>query len=424
VPTPTPTPTPTPPAPTPTPAPPPAPTPTPPPPAPTPPPPPSAATPEFLVNSATAGLQSEVNLARLSDGNLIAVWRTAANAGDIQAQILDPNGNRIGGEFVIVSNAARQRNPAVGAIPGGGFAVVWSEPDNNASGLRVRGQFFANTGTRVGTEFSWGTETILFPAYARVAEQLSVVGLSNGGIAVTSETADRGSFHQATTEVRTRVVSASGVVAPDILLASGGPPSASVPEANAFVDSALLTSGNYVVVYSYTGTAPMTFFRIFNASGQPVTDQRVIGGGGPTAIVSTETSVTALPDGGFMTARSQAGIIILRRYDASGVQVGTDTSVGSGGASSLSLLSDGRIVLTYHGPEAAGGSGFDIYAATFALGGPISTIALINQATAGIQLAPRVQATSAGRFIILWNDASGVGGDSDGGIKAIVLVGG
>ena len=118
---------------------------------------------EFLVNTTTAGNQNAPRIATLSNGNAIIVWEDgSASGGDtsgraIRAQIVDADGGKIGGEFLVnTSTAGAQENADVAALAGGGFVVVWEDASGargDTSGHGINAQIFNGSGTRVGGEF-------------------------------------------------------------------------------------------------------------------------------------------------------------------------------------------------------------------------------------------------------------------------------
>ncbi|WP_127999107.1 beta strand repeat-containing protein [Piscinibacter defluvii] len=114
--------------------------------------------PEFLVNAATAGAQTQPQLATLDDGRLVCVWVDGSQTGGdssgdaIRGRILDPAGRTLGPEFLVnTTTAGAQGDPAVTALADGRFVVTWQ--DAGGSVPLLRGQVFIGEGVKAGSEF-------------------------------------------------------------------------------------------------------------------------------------------------------------------------------------------------------------------------------------------------------------------------------
>ena len=85
-------------------------------------------------NSTQAQRQQNVELARLVDDSVVAVWRSetaTTNRFELKAQRFDSAGARIGSEISFVHSAQLTTTDDtldVAALAGGGFVVTWSEP--------------------------------------------------------------------------------------------------------------------------------------------------------------------------------------------------------------------------------------------------------------------------------------------------------
>jgi hypothetical protein len=108
----------------------------------------------FLVSTYTNTFQGDPAIATLTNGNLIVVWDSYNQAGpattlDIYGQMLS-NGTRIGTNFLINQfTAFNQRNPAVAALPNGGFVVVWVSEQERSSAPNWGAGFPGLSGTNV-----------------------------------------------------------------------------------------------------------------------------------------------------------------------------------------------------------------------------------------------------------------------------------
>ncbi|HEU0099172.1 MAG TPA: M10 family metallopeptidase C-terminal domain-containing protein [Allosphingosinicella sp.] len=116
--------------------------------------------PEFGVNSRTDGFQLNEGVAALAGGGYVVMWGQLEDYGpdQVRAQILDPAGNRIGGE-IFVNEALSGDNYAmdVVALAGGGFVISWTGwfdvDQNGAPSAGVRAQIFDAAGNKVGSLF-------------------------------------------------------------------------------------------------------------------------------------------------------------------------------------------------------------------------------------------------------------------------------
>jgi hypothetical protein len=86
--------------------------------------------PEIQVNVTTSANQVEPSLAVLADGSVVVVWTAYGQPGKvpyIAGRLLDSQGQELGPEFQVGSSSFMGSvRPAVAALPGGGFAVVWA----------------------------------------------------------------------------------------------------------------------------------------------------------------------------------------------------------------------------------------------------------------------------------------------------------
>ena len=118
---------------------------------------------EFLVNTSTGSNQANPSVAALASGGFLVSWDDASHQGGdgsglgVKAQIFGSDGSKIGGEpLVNSSTAGSQSQPNVSALATGGFAISWT--DGGATGgltgdTDVRAQLFDASGSKVGAEF-------------------------------------------------------------------------------------------------------------------------------------------------------------------------------------------------------------------------------------------------------------------------------
>ena len=135
---------------------------------------------EFLVNTETAGGQSNPTITELANGVfVVSWWDYGSNLGDnsldsIRAQVFNAAGTKIGGELVVnTETAGGQFDPAITGLTNGGFVVSWS----GGSGSSAKAQLFSADGTKIGNEF-------LVNTVGNGGGSPTITGLTNGGFVV------------------------------------------------------------------------------------------------------------------------------------------------------------------------------------------------------------------------------------------------
>lgn len=113
---------------------------------------------EVVVNTFLAGSQANPAAAVLSDGSVAVVWSSYGQDGSmngIYGQRLLADGSKSGPEFQVSQTTAfNQRTPALTALEGGSFVVVWvSEQQRFVDSVDVYGRRFAAVGSPMGGEF-------------------------------------------------------------------------------------------------------------------------------------------------------------------------------------------------------------------------------------------------------------------------------
>jgi len=97
-------------------------------------------------------------IAALPNGNYVVVWSSYDQDGSMQGvygALFDAVTHKLSGEFQINQFAQfNQRNPAVSALPAGGFVVTWiSEGNRGDSSADVYARIYDAGGVATGTEF-------------------------------------------------------------------------------------------------------------------------------------------------------------------------------------------------------------------------------------------------------------------------------
>ena len=134
---------------------------------------------EFLVNTETMGTESQPSIAALTSGGFVIGWSETNGlngSSDIEAQIFDASGAKVGSEFAV--NAASNQNqyfPVLGALPGGGFVATWIDGFSGVSG-----QIFDSAGNKVGAEFLFAGNTGFYHALTVLSSGNFVIAMVDG----------------------------------------------------------------------------------------------------------------------------------------------------------------------------------------------------------------------------------------------------
>lgn len=364
------------------------------------------------MNQVTQGRQEASDAARLSNNNVIVVWRSAENGGDIKAQLLDPNGARIGGEFLVNANVTgEQRAPGVAALSSGGFVIAWA----NRPTLAIRGQVFTSTGGRQGGEFTWAMDNPFPTGSPYLAEYISVAGLSNGNFAVSwvelTRPVNPTPGFDSTVRTKVRVVSADGSLGPERLLGSGLPSSR--------IDATALSSGNFVVVYVLESAGARTFGHVFDPAGNQLGARFDV-----APLESFFPSVTGLPSGGFAVAYSTRAAVSadvrVQEFSPLGVPSGVQQAIAVGRNPKIVLLDPVTTIIAYDAAQAPVTEQRNVFVRSTLVGGqPTRAPVLVNEVITGDREVSAIIPLGMGRVMVIWNDIGP--NDPDGGIKARVF---
>ncbi|MET0275015.1 MAG: hypothetical protein ABW360_18665, partial [Phenylobacterium sp.] len=110
----------------------------------------------IMVNTSTAGTQSDPRIVALADGGFVVAFTdgVAGGGGDligaVRVQAFSEDGARVGTEILVdVATADAQKNAQLTALPDGGFVVTWmdeSQAGGDTSGNAIRAQVFGIEG--------------------------------------------------------------------------------------------------------------------------------------------------------------------------------------------------------------------------------------------------------------------------------------
>jgi VCBS repeat-containing protein len=382
--------------------------------------------PEFRANSVIPLDQNQSSVAALASGGFVLCWRARNGDGSfsgIKAQIFDPFGSKVGGEFLVnTATLVDQIQPAVIGLAGGGFIVTWADGSTEGGDtflLGVKAQIFSSTGAKIGAEFLVNTQTA-------GSQSLPAIGaLPSGGFLVSW--ADGGSG-----DIKAQLYDpAGGRVGGEFLVNSQTANVQSQPAATA------LSSGGFVISWTdsssaggdSSGTAVKA--QLFDSTGAKIGSEFLVN----SSLTGDQSapSLTGLASGGFVAAwvdqngDGSSDGIKAQIFDSSGARVGIELLVNSLTLNaqtevSVAALASGGFVVSWRDSSGLNGdaSGSAIRAQRFdASGVRVGPEFLVNGATLNDQFDPSVAGLATGGFVVSWTDSSGQGGDSDGSaIKA------
>ena len=291
--------------------------------------------------------ETQISSAGLSDGGWVVTWigRDGSEDGIFQ-QRYNAYGLKVGHDIrVNTTTASFQTEPSVTALAGGGWVVAWTS-HVTAMGHEIRQQRYGANG------FPIGPETVV-DSYRYGAQHPSVTALSDGGWLVTYE--GYGPSSDGNLDIFQQRYDADGWTVGETALVN-----TLVEEGQALSTATALKDGGWVVTWSsFTG----------DGSGAGIRQQRFAVNGqkvGAEVQVNTTTiadqfdsSVTALPDGGWLVTWTSApsmtspGDIYQQRYAADGQKIGGENRVnasapGDQSLASVTVLKDGGWIVTWN----------------------------------------------------------------------------
>jgi hypothetical protein len=121
---------------------------------------PTLPNPSFRLNTTLTGAQESADVAGLSDGRFVAVWRDIGSFGILKYAMFNADGSLAKPEAIANVNTAGTigdgRDLAIAALTGGAFAITWAPRLNlqwdvfdrafNSSGVPISGDVLSNSG--------------------------------------------------------------------------------------------------------------------------------------------------------------------------------------------------------------------------------------------------------------------------------------
>lgn len=393
---------------------------------------------ELLADTTIAGAQQQGAIASLSDGRYILIWSDGSAQGadassyGIKGQLVDANGVRIGGEFLVNTAVLNsQDNPVVSGLPSGGFIVTWVDSSlqgGDASVSSIKAQLYNAAGQATGTEI------LVNSATANAQRTPSIATLASGGFVISWADASLQGGDASGTGVKAQMFDANGNrVGAEFLVNSITTNVQDTPVVASLQNGGFVISWHDTSLQGGDGSKDSVKAQIFDASGNRV---------GTEFLVNTETNgnqqqqaIIGLADGGFAIAWADMSGrggdadyygIKLQLFDATGAKIGGEKLVNSTTlagqiAPSLSLLADGNLVVgwaDYSGAASEAGTAGVKGQIFDGDGNRIGGEFIANTQSLGAQVDPAVAGGKDGGFAMIWTDYSGQGGDNLGtGVK-------
>jgi serralysin len=215
---------------------------------------------------ASPGNQSDLAVAPLGTGFVIAVRDTGSGISDIRVQRFLANGNATGPIIDVAVSANSEQNPAIAELAGGGFAVAWLDATTD----RIRLRAFDSSGVETIAALNLSTGS-------QVSEP-TITALANGNIVV--------AWGDGSDTVRARIVFSGGISTEFTVNTS---PGSGLPAL------AALPNGGFVAVYMTANDIRGQVFDAFGArdGGEFVVNSSTDGS-------QQFPSVAALADGRFV----------------------------------------------------------------------------------------------------------------------------
>ncbi|WP_374367187.1 calcium-binding protein [Dongia sp.] len=376
---------------------------------------------EFLVNTTTAGSQEKPQLAGLTDGGYVVVW---TSAGSVYAQRFDATNAKVGTEFQV---AAAGANPNIAALPNGGFTISYM--GGNDTLVRQYGPVSIDYGGHDGLVGGAGNDVLDGKAgndtlIGGLGNDTLIGGLGNdvavfSGRAVDYTVTDLGNGQVQVTDLRAGAVNegTDTLTSVEQLRFLGDLPSLSASNPTAVTGAqsgntsavTVLPDGRQLVTWIYNNSQLRG--RFLNAAGQTLGAEIDLG-----AAPGNSAAVAALAGGGFVVARQTNSGISVQHYDAAGVAVGTAWTRANGNPPSVTVLSDGSYVVTWHATSIdAQADSYGIGGQRFAADGTaVGPVFRVNTSSANHQTQPDIVALSGGGFVVVWTDGSAGNNDVRG----------
>lgn len=301
---------------------------------------------EFLVNTATLGNQIAPDVIALANGNVAISWTDNSPPNSIRGQILAPDGTFIGSEFILAGRApTTSTEPALAALPTGGFVATWSvfdtDPVGDGSNSGIAGRVFNSLGQPSGTAFRVNTQTNSFQYGANVA------ALDNGEFVIVWQS--HNGLPGIDYDIKAQRFSSSGVKIGGEFLVN----QSSTTGLQFDPEITRLTGGGFVIGWE-DNLSHSYHARVFTPNGLPVgTEIQFDNLTGSLALVAlSDGRFTAIWSSTIIFADHTDSHVIAQVFNADGTLSGHEFVLNNQDRSysvnvSASVLTDGRILVSW-----------------------------------------------------------------------------
>jgi Ca2+-binding RTX toxin-like protein len=361
---------------------------------------------DYLINSTTAGFQSEPTQTVFGDGHILVTWTSDENIdypNEIRARILNPDGSVAAPDFIVNTTAEDQNQVAATTLSDGNVLVTWSSTNLTTGADDIYARVVESNGTT-------GPEFVLNSAADSSEVWVAAATLTNGEtlVATTGYSSSANS-----PDIVGHLLNADGSPTSSEFTINGAlsglqfqPAVAALPDGDAFVTWVSSQGHGDDVLYGRIvnpdGTADTADFKISSAD----------------TINQLGAQPTALTNGDVLVTWNSGATIEGRMFDAHGAAIGQDFLISpeaGGGVSSadasVTALADGRAVVVW---DQQNGSGDDIYARVVNAEGTMSNPEfVVNSATGLGESSPHVSELSNGEIFVTWTSTNGPPLDED-----------
>ncbi|MEA3054139.1 MAG: hypothetical protein QOG72_3042, partial [Sphingomonadales bacterium] len=237
---------------------------------------------EFRINTQTAGNQDDTVVTELEGGGFVVTWADSDEIGSsdstppaIKAQLFDAAGAKVGGEILVdLETQGFQGEPSVTGLPGGGFAIVWTDGLAFNDKL-IRLQLFDSAGARIGGEQ-------VVNAARNVVVNGPNIAVLESGFVVTWAQQDHSEGYASTDVIGQRFDLSGAKVGAEFVVNTGTAGAQSDPDAHA------LPGGGFIVTWMGHGDGLSVlniFGQVFDAAGNKQ---------GPAFVINTITEANQL----------------------------------------------------------------------------------------------------------------------------------
>lgn len=382
---------------------------------------------ETLVNIPTQYDQRLADAAALDGGGAVVVWLDSSTGEGVTANFrrIGDDGTPLPGERSI--GAATE--VAVAGLEGGGFVLVWASAGGAL--VSVAAQVFDADGRPQGDVRVLAQDRIEEPTIGRSAYGLEVIGLSDGGFAVGWASGYTNAWGTHGVGLDIVVAGPAGAVEGRFETSLGS--SKTIFGLDPEIRLTELPGGKVFATWhgafdGQSGTRQDGLVMDLDGEmqgGVVQVGQRVYGDTGPGEPVGAD-AVAALPSGDVAVVWAADGNLWVSIYPAEGLAQGDDAGrttpqavlTGLTGVSGfdVAVLPDGRLLVSWSV------SGDIVARVVGADGAPQGDAFGLGDVTTGEQGGAQLVPLGDGRFLAVWTDKSGLGGDADGmAVKAQVI---